>query len=261
MAPQLSTLAAAVAAAGLTSSMAAEPSCTAGLTFVGHSNKNYDGDYLLDWLFPSHRGGRRFGGPTAHTHVDREIASIGPYTISPGCLGLPADHCNDLDQRKSAGKWVLYSTTTPEAASVIDPKYATPNMVVGFCTSGCPPPSSPGGVNGASAWPATGSFETTWELTGEQGPQGNLTATISCCKRKPMPCDGYTKCPSHNTPLGVFSPGCAKDECCHFVYPKPIAVGGRCEPDPSKILTSCAHGESDEQSSSAEAVSNAELVV
>lgn len=220
----------------------AEGTCDSGITFTGKNITEFDGDYLLQKLYPSGDGGFRYGGPQSTTHV--RGGDIGRYTISPGCLGLPVDCCNDLDKEKSKGKWVLYHTTTPEQGSYVDPTRCPSNVVVAICASGCPPPVSTGvgGLNTRSVWPGSGSFETTWELTGEQGSPGKFTASLSCCHRKRQACDGYNLCSSHKSPLGIIEPpSCRKDSCCMWQYPADIAVGGKCVEDPSKIETQCDH--------------------
>jgi len=215
--------------ATLFASASAQQSCTSGLTLRGHNLTAYDGDYLLQWLFPSKDGGQRYIGPAASTTT---WDSIGTYTISPGCLGPPADTCNDEDRRRSAGAWVLYSKTSA---------YGGVNVVVAICKQGCPPPRSTG-PNGLSVWPAGEARETVWELTGEKGLPGRFSATVSCCQRKPQPCDGYTKCPSHNNFPGIWSLSCHNDKCCRFVYPADIALNGKCVNDPQATLTQCLHG-------------------
>lgn len=225
--------------------------CTSGITFNGHDNHAYDGDYMLQWLWRGRDGGKRYIGPT-DSIVPDTTAGQGTWTISPGCLGFPLDHCNDLDIPKAKGKWVLYSTTTAEAGSAVSPEYMPPNLVVAICQVGCPAPLSDGsGMTGVSIFPEGHVFETVWELTGEKGPQGNFTATMGCCRRRAQKCDGYGKCPSHNTPLGIFSLSCHNDECCQWTYPVPIAVNGHCVPDPAKVPNQCMHGNVDSASTSA----------
>lgn len=218
----------------------AEQLCTSGVTLrSNNASAPFNGDYLVQYLFPSHDGGQRLIGPAASTQ-DPFIGPSGWLTLSPGCLGLPMDNCNDQDKQRGGSSWLLYSTTTAEAGSCVDPARCPTNTVVAICKKGCPPVKSTG-RNGMSVWPAGGSFETVWELTGERGQPGTFTASVSCCQRKPQPCDGYDKCPSHNTPLGVWSFSCHKDDCCKWVYPNPIAIGGHCENDPLKTPTQCAH--------------------
>lgn len=236
-------------------SVARSDTCDSGITLTGIINHKFDGDYLLQYLLGQLTGGpngQRYGGPVNISKTPNSDASIGKYTISPGCLGKAGqpqgiafvDNCTAADQQKTKGKWVLYTSTEYIMEPWAHGHVPSNNKVVAICTSGCPPAEStqPWFGYGRSVWPGSGSFQTTWELTGEEGPAGSFDATASCCTRVPQQCDN-NKCSSHHGFLGI-SKSCDNDACCLWECPEPtVPFNCKCKVNQAKILTKCEHSQ------------------
>eukprot|EP00747_Dinoflagellata_sp_TGD_P178795 gnl/TRDRNA2_/TRDRNA2_28434_c0_seq1.p1 gnl/TRDRNA2_/TRDRNA2_28434_c0~~gnl/TRDRNA2_/TRDRNA2_28434_c0_seq1.p1 ORF type:complete len:241 (+),score=22.79 gnl/TRDRNA2_/TRDRNA2_28434_c0_seq1:81-803(+) len=147
--------------------------CQIGVTLTGIGR--LEADYM-------HRG--ELGGQDYYGHFDsstlRWTYLVRYDNASQNSYLAPADAL------RAAGQWTLVDGGRPDCGAHLNEK---PCKLLAICSKGCP--DIPATTSVTAPWPAAGHFHTEWE--DEAGTAITpVSASASCCRRKPQECDACT---------------------------------------------------------------------
>lgn len=212
-----------VALAGIASCSyppSADGRCKVGLTFQG-LGAQLDGDYMTHVSTSrSFQQATNSSLKLAYTYTmpDLNHSAYGPDGFGCDHFGGwgPPGGCSKADAEMTRNRWALFEIPGSPGE--------TPAKVVAVCEEGCPswtpdckdlftvgtaPPSQP--PYDCPLWPARWPEKQRWRVLGAEGAT-NVTATMSCCERKPQHCDPCDSGETCSSLIGLLHNNCPPEK-------------------------------------------------